>query len=452
MSCHTGPLATFLSSFAGLARKWSLEFTQARSISALMQVPARKIAVLGSTGSIGQSALDVVAASRGQLEIVALTAHRRLSELCEQARRFAPRFVVATDAAAARRHDWSSLPRETELLVGAEAVTAIVQLPEVDVVLAAVVGSAGLAGTWAAVEAGKTVALANKETLVMAGPQVMRLAAERGAEILPVDSEHSAVFQILYQSPDHWSGWHAESAPSSRSSDTSPRPMVGALRRRGDVRRVILTASGGPFRCWSHEQMQHATVADALAHPTWQMGEKITIDSATMMNKALEIIEARWLFDLAPAQIEVIIHPQSIVHSLVEFVDGSVLAQLSPPDMKLPIQYALTWPARRPSPARRLDWSQVMQLDFEPPDEDRFPALQLGREVAAAGGTAGAVLNAANEAAVARFLAGEMSFTEIVPACRAVLDAHPFDAAPTLDELLQLDGWARQEISRWILA
>jgi 1-deoxy-D-xylulose-5-phosphate reductoisomerase len=198
--------------------------------------------------------------------------------------------------------------------------------------------------------------------------------------------------------------------------------------------------------------MERATVADALSHPTWQMGEKITIDSATMMNKALEIIEARWLFDLPPDQIDVVIHPQSIVHSLVEFIDGSVVAQLSPPDMKLPIQYALTWPERRPSPAKKLDLTKSLQLDFEPPDEDRFPALRLGREVAAAGGTAGAVLNAANEAAVASFLAGEMPFTEIVPACQAVLESHTFNADPTLDELLKLDAWARQEIQRWILA
>jgi len=198
--------------------------------------------------------------------------------------------------------------------------------------------------------------------------------------------------------------------------------------------------------------MERATIADALSHPTWQMGEKITIDSATMMNKALEIIEARWLFDLPPEQIDVVIHPQSIVHSLVEFIDGSVVAQLSPPDMKLPIQYALTWPERRPSPAKKLDLTEALRLDFEPPDEERFPALRLGREVAAAGGTAGAVVNAANEAAVASFLAGEMPFTEIVPACRAVLDSHNFVADPTLDELLELDAWARQEIQRWILA
>lgn len=387
-----------------------------------MSENSRKIAVLGSTGSIGRSTVDVVAASRGELQIVALSAHRRLVELCQQAQRLLPRYVVATDAAAAARFDWSVLPRNTQLLVGEEGLHRIVALPEVEVVLAAVVGSAGLTGTWAALEAGKAVALANKETLVMAGPQVMRLAADRGATILPVDSEHSAIFQAI---------------------------QAG---RRNEIKRIILTASGGPFRCWSQAELERATVADALSHPTWSMGEKITIDSATMMNKALEIIEARWLFDLPPSQIDVVIHPQSIVHSLVEFIDGSVVGQLSPPDMKLPIQYALTWPQRRPSPAKKLNLTERLRLDFEPPDEHRFPALRLGCEVAAAGGTAGAVLNAANEAAVASFLAGEMPFTEIVPACRAVLDSHSFSADPTLGELLKLDAWARQEIQRWILA
>jgi len=376
----------------------------------------------------------VVAHSRGELKIVALSANRRLNELCEQAQRLLPQFVVATDADAARDFDWSALPRQTELLIGQAGVEQIVSLPAVDTVLSAVVGSAGMTGTWAALAAGKTVALANKETLVMAGQQVMRLAADRGAKILPVDSEHSAVFQLL------------EGSPVGNALCDVPH------RGRSDLRRIILTASGGPFRCWSQAEMEQATVADALAHPTWRMGEKITIDSATMMNKALEIIEARWLFDLPPEQIDVVIHPQSIVHSLVEFIDGSVLAQLSPPDMKLPIQYALTWPERKSSPARRLDLTEALRLDFEPPDEDRFPALKLGREVAAAGGTAGAVLNAANEAAVASFLAGELPFVEIVPACRAVLESHSFVAEPTLAELLELDAWARQEIQRWILA
>ncbi len=395
----------------------------------------RNIALLGSTGSIGRSTIEVIEASGGRLQVFALSAHQRLNELCEQARKLRPRFVVATDETLARGFDWTGLPSGTELLVGPAAVARLVQRDEVDVVVAAMMGSAGLAGTWAAVEAGKTVALANKETLVMAGSQVMRLAAERGARILPVDSEHSAVFQLLECSRQH----------------PHPSPLPEGEGVGANVKRIVLTASGGPFRTWTKERMEQATVSDALSHPTWQMGQKITIDSATMMNKALEIIEARWLFGLSIEQIDVVVHPQSIVHSLVEFVDGSVVAQLSPPDMRLPIQYALTWPEREPSPAKRLDLTQSMRLDFEPPDEDRFPALKLGREVAAAGGTAGAVLNAANEAAVASFLAGKLPFGKIVPACREVLEHHSFVANPTLAELHELDAWARQEIERWIL-
>lgn len=394
----------------------------------------RKIAILGSTGSIGQSALEVVAAAGGKLEVVALSAHRQLEVLVEQARRWRPKYLVAADAKAAKQCDWSLLPAGTEVLVGQAAMEQIARLPEVETVLSAVVGSVGLLSTWAALDAGKTVALANKETLVMAGGQVMALAAERRAQILPVDSEHSAVFQLLA------AGTHSPSHDCHAAATTST------------IKRIVLTASGGPFRGWSRSEMEQATVADALAHPTWRMGQKITIDSATMMNKALEIIEARWLFDLSPDAIDVVVHPQSIVHSLVEFIDGSVVAQLSPPDMKLPIQYALLWPERQPSPARKLDLTQTLRLDFEPPDEDRFPALRLGREVAAAGGTAGAVLNAANEAAVASFLAGELQLTEIVPACRAVVESHSFHADPSLDELLGLDAWARKEIQRWILA
>ena len=211
----------------------------------------------------------------------------------------------------------------------------------------------------------------------------------------------------------------------------------------------MLTASGGPFRRHTREELSQVTVEDALAHPTWRMGRKITVDSATMMNKALEIIEARWLFDLQPEQIEVVIHPQSVVHSFVEFVDGSVLAQLSPPDMKLPIQFALTWPDRWPSPSAKLDWSSAWKLEFEPPDEDRFPALRLGQAVARSGGTAGAVLNAANEAAVARFLAGTLRYHHIVPCCEAVLNRHEFDPRPSLEQLVKLDGWARLEVTQW---
>ncbi len=383
--------------------------------------PARttRVAVLGSTGSIGRNALEVIESSPGALEAVVLTAHSNTALLLEQAQRVGPECIVVTDPQAAARQDWSTLPSATRLMVGSQAVVDVVSSPAIDVVLTAIVGSAGLRGTWAAVEAGKRIALANKETLVMAGSLVTQLASRRGARILPVDSEHSAVFQAL------------------------------AAGRRADLRRIVLTASGGPFRRHSPAQLAQVTVADALAHPTWKMGAKITVDSATMMNKALEIIEARWLFDLRPDQIEVVIHPQSVVHSLVEFVDGSVLAQLSPPDMRLPIQYALTYPRRLPGVARQLDWRGAWSLEFEPPDFDRFPALALGLGAARSGGTSGAVLNAANEAAVERFLAGQIGFTEIVPACRSVLEQHHFESQPTLARLWELDGWARQEVGRW---
>lgn len=385
-----------------------------------MTTRSTNVVVLGSTGSIGRSTLEVIAASGGALRVTGLAGHSNTTRLEQQAKTFLPRWVAVTDAEAARSHDWSGLPKDVELLVGPEAVSRMVTDPDVATVVSAVVGSAGLQGTWAAVEAGKTVALANKESMVMGGPLITRLARERRAQILPVDSEHSAVFQAL---------------------------QAG---RREELKRIVLTASGGPFRQYTLEQLAGVTVADALAHPTWDMGPKITIDSATLMNKALEIIEARWLFDLQPEQIGVVIHPQSIVHSLVEFVDGSIIAQLSPPDMKLPIQYALTWPQRRPGVAEKLDWGQALRLDFDPPDPRRFAALELGLEVARSGGTAGAVLNAANETAVAAFQAGELGFQEIVPACRSVLENHHFDPDPSFEEILQLDRWARQEASRWV--
>lgn len=384
-----------------------------------MTTDVRNVAILGSTGSIGRSTLEVIAQSEGRLRASGLTAHRSLSELEQQACEAEPRWVVATDSEQAAAYAWSQLPAKTKLLTGSEGIETLVSDPEIDVVVAAIVGSAGLRGTWAALEAGKTVALANKESLVMAGALVMDLAQQRGATILPVDSEHSAVFQLLHQSG------------------------------RAGLKRIILTASGGPFRDYTSAQLQDVSVADALNHPTWDMGPKITVDSATMMNKALEIIEARWLFDLPVENIDVVIHRQSIVHSLVEFDDGSSIAQLSPPDMKLPIQYALSYPDRWDSSSEKMDFSQPFQLDFEPPDPARFPALELGREVAQQGGTTGAVLNAANEAAVAEFLAGRLEFKNIVPACRAVLDHHEFDARPTLEQLEKIDVWARKETTRW---
>jgi 1-deoxy-D-xylulose-5-phosphate reductoisomerase len=391
------------------------------SLSTTVPTPrVKNVAVLGSTGSIGKSTLEVIAASNGRLAATALSAHASLGELAQQAADVRPRWLVATDAEAARTHVWPRLPAGVELLVGAEGLERAVTSAEVDVVVSAIVGSAGLRGTWAALEAGKTVALANKETLVMAGPLVTDLARRRGTALLPVDSEHSAVFQALQ------SGKQAE------------------------LRRIVLTASGGPFRNYTSEQLARVTVDDALAHPTWKMGPKITVDSATLMNKALEIIEARWLFDLDADQIAVVIHPQSIVHSMVEWVDGSVIAQLSPPDMKLPIQYALTYPERQPGVAAKFDWSRSCTLEFAPADAERYPALGLGMEAARRGGTTGSVLNAANEAAVAGFLKGKLNFNQIVPLVKSVLEHHHFDPSPSLDRLLELDKWARQEVMRCI--
>lgn len=381
----------------------------------------RTVAVLGSTGSIGKSALEVIAASQGGLRAVVLVARSNAQLLLQQAQEQRPRLVIVTNPDAAAGQCWNHLPPGTELQVGYDAVLDAVAADDVDVVLSAFVGIAGLRATWAALEAGKVVALANKESLVVAGPLITRLAQERKTLILPVDSEHSAIFQAL-----------------------------NGERERGGIRRIILTASGGPFRNRKLADLSNVTVEEALAHPTWKMGKKITVDSATLMNKALEIIEARWLFGVDADQITVVIHPQSIVHSMVEFVDGSVIAQLSPPDMRLPIQYALYFPERRPGIARKIDWSTAMELRFEPPDPERFPAIRLGLDAARLGGTAGAVLNAANEAAVECFLQGRLPFDQIVPICAKVLDAHPFDPSPTLETIFGLDAWARKEVARWI--
>lgn len=378
----------------------------------------RRVVLLGSTGSIGTNCLDVVSCLADRLEIVGLSAHSRWEMLFSQAAEFQPRWVTVTDPALKGELDTQTLG-STRLLFGEEGVAAMVTDPDVDIVVTAVVGAAGLTGTWAALEAGKTVAVANKETLVMAGPLVMDLARRRGATVLPVDSEHSAIFQAM------------------------------RAGRSEEVARIVLTGSGGPFRGRSRESLEDVAVDEALQHPTWRMGNKITIDSATLMNKALEVIEARWLFGLPPEQIDVIIHPESVIHSFVEFVDGSVMAQLSPPDMRLPIQYALTYPERVSGPARRLGWGELAAWHFEKPDVETFPALQLGYEVARRGGTCGAVLNAANEAAVGRFLAGELAFLDIPRACRDVLDQHHYSPRPGLAELREIDRWARQEVARW---
>jgi 1-deoxy-D-xylulose-5-phosphate reductoisomerase len=380
----------------------------------------RRVVILGSTGSIGTSCLKVVDYLPDRLAVAGLSAHSRWQDLVQQAERYKPRWVTVTDPQAARAFPRECLPAGTRWLEGDDAIGTMVSDPDVDIVLTAIVGAAGLTGTWLALEAGKTVALANKETLVMAGPLVMELAARKNARILPVDSEHSALFQAM---------------------------QAGHAR---EVERVVLTASGGPFRGRTRADLAHVTREQALKHPTWNMGPKITIDSATLMNKALEIIEARWLFHLRPEQIQVVLHPESIIHSFVEFTDGSIVAQLSPPDMCLPIQYALTYPDRVPGPAKRLRWEELRSWTFQQPDLETFPALKLGYEVAQRGGTCGAVLNAANEAAVGAFLAGELAFLDIPDVCKDVLAQHHYSERPTLSELNALDRWSRQEVLRWI--
>jgi 1-deoxy-D-xylulose-5-phosphate reductoisomerase len=304
--------------------------------------------------------------------------------------------------------------------------------PEIDIVVAAIVGVAGLETSLAAVESGKRLALANKESLVVAGELLLNIAKKSGAEIIPVDSEHSAIFQALQ--------CKGQSESNTRQDDS---------QLNDQVEKIILTASGGPLRDWPLEELEKATIQDALAHPTWSMGRKITVDSATMMNKALEVIEAHWLFGLPAEQIQVVIHPQSVIHSMVEYRDGSVIAQLSPPDMKLPIQYALTYPHRTSATAKRMDWSQSQSLSWYPVDPARYPALELGFEVARRGGTCGAVLNAANEAAVELFLQSKIRLTDIAKVCRSVLQHHDFATNPSLAELLRQDRWARDEVMRW---
>ena len=386
---------------------------------------SRNIAILGSTGSIGTSALKVIQ-SIDQFRVVALSGHRNLDLLVKQAQQFHPEFVVTANGEIARQYGVSrlqeQLPASTTLLMGPEALEHVATLDQVDTVLAAIVGIAGLESTLAAVKAGKRIALANKESLVVGGHLLTRWARDSGAQLLPVDSEHSAVFQALACGEPH------------------------------EVQRVVLTASGGPFRDTPAEQLAHVTVEQALMHPTWEMGRKISIDSATMMNKALEIIEAKWLFQLNVRQLDVVIHPQSIVHSLVEYRDGSCIAQLSPPDMMLPIQYAFTYPERTPGPSPKLDLTKLMELSFFPPDRVRFPALDLGFDVVKLGGSCGAILNAANEAAVDAFLNQQLGFCDIATACREILEHHHFDPSPDLASIRAADQWARQEITKWINA
>jgi 1-deoxy-D-xylulose-5-phosphate reductoisomerase len=377
-----------------------------------------RIAILGSTGSIGRNALEVIEHLGPEYRAIGLSGHSRLDLLLQQCRRHRPAAVALSDDSA----DESALAQiralGIDLYRGAGGLVELVRRDDVDLVLAAIVGAAGLPAVLAAVQAGKRLALANKESLVVAGSLLIPEARRRGVSILPVDSEHSAVFQAM------------------------------ACGRHAEVRRVILTASGGPFRTASAEQIRQATVQDALSHPTWRMGNKISIDSATLINKGFEMIEACWLFDLRPAQVEVVIHPESIIHSMVEFVDGSVMAQLCPPDMRTPIQYALTYPNRLPGLGAKMDWTRDQDLHFEPPDHQRFPALRLAYTVAEQGGTLGAVLNAANEVAVQAFLAGRIPFGEISEMVELTIRSYrhqPASSPLSLDDLLHADRQARAE-------
>ncbi len=444
----------------------------------------RRVAVLGSSGSIGRSALEVIAESEGRLEVFLLSVHRRTDLLVDQIRQLAvrsvaermpstqsggsasktqlPQYVVITDETADRT-PLEHLPPGIEVFFGYDALCEYVRRPEIDIVLSAIVGSVGLTSTWSALETGKTVALANKESLVLGGSLITELARKTGGCLLPVDSEHSAILQCLQS----WNiGLHGSELGVRKAVDNEHGPQVseasgkqvsGARLPNFDpgspssvIEKLILTASGGPFRTWSLEELAKVKVEDALAHPTWTMGKKITVDSATLMNKALEIIEARWFFELPAGKIDVVIHPQSIVHSMVEFIDGSTIAQLGPPDMRLPIQLALNYPNRFDGPAARIDWKNKQTLEFYAPDPDRFPAIALGLEVAETAGTSGAVVNAANEVAVAAFLDGKLPFSEIVPTCRAVLEHHHYEQRPTLQRVLELDQWARNETRKMI--
>lgn len=380
-----------------------------------------QIAILGATGSIGRSTLDVVARHPDRFRVFALTAHSQTRELARLCAAHRPRYAVVADAenagALGTRLRESGL--ETQVLVGERGLVEVVSMPEVDAVMAAIVGSAGLRPTLAAAQAGKKVLLANKEALVMAGPVLMSALRAGGGPLLPIDSEHNAIFQCL---------------PPGGSTN------VG----RAGVRRILLTGSGGPFRTRKLSELESVTPDEACAHPTWSMGRKISVDSATMMNKALEVIEASWLFDAAPAQIEVVIHPQSVVHSMVEYADGSVIAQLGNPDMRTPIAQALAYPDRVDAGVAPLDLAEFGALTFERPDFARFRALALAYDVLRAGGTAQAIFNAANEIAVEAFLAGTLPFARITDVIEATLDAIPVRPVAELEDVLEADRQARR--------
>nr|WP_218961286.1 1-deoxy-D-xylulose-5-phosphate reductoisomerase [Pseudomonas syringae] len=387
----------------------------------------QQITILGATGSIGLSTLDVVARHPALYQVFALTGFSRLDELLALCIRHTPQYAVVPDQVVARKlqDDLAAAGLDTRVLVGEGGLCEVAADPRVDAVMAAIVGAAGLRPTLAAVQAGKKVLLANKEALVMSGALFMQAVRQNGAVLLPIDSEHNAIFQCL------------------------PGDFARGLGAVG-VRRIMLTASGGPFRETPLEQLHNVTPEQACAHPVWSMGRKISVDSATMMNKGLELIEACWLFDARPDQVEVVIHPQSVIHSLVDYVDGSVLAQLGNPDMRTPIANALAWPARVDSGVAPLDLFRIGQLDFQAPDEERFPCLRLARQAAEAGGSAPAMLNAANEVAVAAFLDGRIRYLEIAGIIEEVLDHEPVTAVEGLEAVFAADAKARLLAGQWL--
>lgn len=387
----------------------------------------QQVTVLGATGSIGLSTLDVIARHPGRYQVFALSGFSRLAQLQALCVQHRPRYAVVPDAEAARELQGAlrAAGLLTEVLVGEAGLCAVSADPAVDCVMAAIVGAAGLRPTLAAVQAGKKVLLANKEALVMSGALFMQAVKQSGAVLLPIDSEHNAIFQCL------------------------PGDYSRGLQAVG-VRRVLLTASGGPFRETPLAELERVTPEQACAHPNWSMGRKISVDSASMMNKGLEMIEACWLFDARPEQIEVVIHRQSVIHSLVDYVDGSVLAQLGNPDMRTPIAHALAWPERIDSGVSPLDLFAIGRLDFERPDEQRFPCLRLAREAVQAGGSAPAMLNAANEVAVEAFLQRRIRFTDIARMIDSVLNALPVRAVEALDTVFEADTRARELAGQWL--
>ncbi|MDB6143135.1 MAG: dxr [Pseudomonas sp.] len=388
---------------------------------------SQQITVLGATGSVGLSTLDVIARHPDLYEVFALTGFSRLKELLALCVRHSPRFAVVPDVALARslQDDLAAAGLDTRVLVGESGLCEVSAHPQVDTVLAAIVGAAGLRPTLAAVEAGKKVLLANKEALVMSGALFMQAVHRSGAVLLPIDSEHNAIFQCL------------------------PTDYARGLGVVG-VRRILLTASGGPFRETPLADLMSVTPEQACAHPNWSMGRKISVDSASMMNKGLELIEACWLFNARPEQVEVVIHKQSVIHSMVDYVDGSVLAQLGNPDMRTPIAHALAWPRRIDSGVAPLDLFSIARLDFQAPDEERFPCLRLARQAAVAGNSAPAVLNAANEVAVAAFLAGRIRYPEIASIIEEVLSLEPVVAVDELDTVVEIDSKARALAEQWL--